>query len=107
MILWHEAHTGFERCDSIRLRADTVSAPSCPFCCVEVVFNCGTFGGGSGGWVPRRFIMTHFPRATGEVRFVKLVANKTAPFPSNPRRASNSGPSVTRRNPAPYMFGMP
>ncbi len=58
----------------------------------------GTFGGGSGGLMPRMFPMIHLPRVTGEVRSGLDVVTRNAPLPSRPRRSSMSGPSVTRRN---------
>ena len=47
----------------------------------------GTFGGGSGGGVPRMFSRTHTPRFTGEVRkFCSHVTDRKLPCPSSPRR---------------------
>ena len=62
----------------------------------------GTLAGGGGGAVPIRFSRIHLPRRTGEVRSAREVDIRTPPLPSSPRRISNSGPSVTRRNRLPY-----
>ena len=51
--------------------------------------------------------MIHLPRVTGDVRSGLAVVARNAPLPSSPLRTSRSGPSVTRRNWLPVMFGMP
>ena len=82
MILWQPAHGGLARCSVICSRS--VSAlPLSPF----VSSSAGTFGGGSGGGVPRMFSSTHTPRLTGEVRkFCVHVTARKLPLPSRPRR---------------------
>ena len=67
----------------------------------------GTSGGGFGGLMPSTLPMIHLPRVTGDVRSGFDVVARNAPLPSSPLRTSMSGPSVTRRNWLPVMFGMP
>src|SRR5688572_8089769 len=62
MIAWQLEHAGFSRCCTIRSRIDK-TAPA-----ALVGFNSGTFGGGGGGDVPRKFSRIHLPRTTGDVR---------------------------------------
>src|SRR5262245_10094840 len=91
MILWHEAHVGFDRCSSMRLRSDSASRST-----LLSTFSGGTFAGGFGGGVPRMFSRTHLPRATGDVRVGNEVTVRMLPCPSNPRRGVFA--NETRRN---------
>ena len=83
MILWQAAHTGLLRCCSIFCRTEV----GC--CAPSFSGSGGTFGGGRGAGVPRRFSRTHLPRATGEVRFATEVTSRKLDWPSKPRRFSS------------------
>src|SRR6266849_5396756 len=101
--LWQLAHGSCLRCSVICSRNVRIfSGPPL------VSSSGGTFGGGSGGGVPRMFSSTHTPRLTGEVlKFCVHVIERKLPLPSRPRRLSSSGPSVTRRKCDPYTLEMP
>ena len=93
MILWQAAHTGLLRCSSIRSRTEAGFAPTTDS------LRGGTFGGGSGGGLPRIFSRIHLPRWTGEVRLAFEVTSSMLPWPRRPRRASLG--TVTRRKSGP------
>ena len=59
-------------------------------------FRFGTFAGGGGGGVPRRFPRIQFPRMTGDVRVAYDVTVSTLPCRSNPPRSLFLS-STTRR----------
>ena len=82
MILWQPAQVGLARCSVICSRSvSTFFDPA------AVSSSAGTFGGGSGGGVPRMFSSTHTPRFTGEVRkFCVHVTDRKLPLPRIPRR---------------------
>ena len=55
----------------------------------------GTFGGGDGGGLPKRFSNIHAPRVTGDVRLGEEVTMRKLPWPSKPLLVLSS--MVTRR----------
>ena len=94
MILWQLLHGSFFRCISICWRMVGFVPP---WTLLSALILITTFGGGAGGSTPRKICSVYLPRWTGEVRsgFEDIV--RKAPFPSSPRRMSNSGGSSTRR----------
>src|SRR5262249_39818272 len=91
--LWQLAQGSILRCSVICSRSVMILSDS-PL----VSSSGGTFGGGSGGGVPRMFSKIHAPRFTGDVRkFCCHVMERKLPCPSNPRRYAYCGPSCTRR----------
>jgi hypothetical protein len=94
--LWHCTQSGRTRWSSIFWRI--VGSAALPAASATRGGSGGTSGGGSGGLTPRTLVMIHLPRVTGDVRSGFDVVTRNAPLPSSPRRASMSGPSVTRRN---------
>ena len=95
-MLWHWMQSARTRCFIIVWRIDgSFALPVESFSCGG---SGGTFGGGSGGLIPRMFVMTHLPRVTGEVRSGLAVVVRMAALPRRPLRTSISGPSVMRRN---------
>src|SRR5205814_8274398 len=100
IMLWHEAQTGSDRCSAIRSRIVFT------FACVRRSESAGTFGGGSGGGVPRMLLRIHLPRITGDVRIAGDVIVRMLACPSRPRRGLSAG-SCTRRKLLPCTFAMP
>ena len=76
---WHDAHTGFARCSSIRWRSDVTFT-----CAASFSRFVSTPGGGFGGGAPSTFSSTHLPRVTGDVRFAADVTVRMLPCPSRP-----------------------
>src|SRR5579871_1240620 len=99
IMLWHELHAGLERCCASRSRTVLTLA------WVRWSLRAGTFGGGSGGGVPKILFRTHLPRITGEVRIAGEVIVKMLPCPSRPRLGLSAG-SDTRRKLLPWMPDM-
>ena len=100
IIAWQAAQAGLSRCACIRSRSVAVLA------CVLRSTSAGTFGGGSGGGVPRMLFRIHLPRSTGEVRMAWDVSVRMLPWPSSPRRGLPAGRG-TRRKWLPCTFGTP
>jgi len=63
---WQLAHAGSDRCCSMRCRNEMRTHRRSPPLLTSA--NCGKFGGGGGGGIPRICSRTNFPRFTGEVR---------------------------------------
>ena len=99
MSLWQPAHGSFFRCSVICSRSVRI-LPAPP----AVSSSGGTFGGGSGGGVPRMFSSTHTPRLTGDVlKFCVQVTDRKLPLPEqsatvvqSPARASRGGIAIRR-----------
>src|SRR5262245_42555425 len=94
MLRWHEAHTGFARCNSSCSR--TVDGLSLG----ALASSCGATAGGGSGGVFRKFETTYFPRMIGDVRLATEVSARKLACPSKPRRLGSV--TGTRRNFEPY-----
>ena len=102
MRLWQDAHIGLSRCTLSTSR----SAGSMPWKSLSLASSAGTFAGGGGGGVPRKFASTNRPRFTGEVRSGFDVTSSALPCVSMPPRGLPAG-SVTLRSSSPVTSGMP